>query len=132
MASILFLGGLALAIGIMDGGEVGGEGVWTGETRTELPRGKGNNRGFGEKVKGLEGPAVSLFIKPVTLTRGGVIKPEVGKYYEVQGLNHGTTSGERGATRFSPSNPRPGGENSTGTLPKFKVQETPAEGITVE
>jgi hypothetical protein len=53
----------------------------------------------------------------------------VGKYSEVLGLNHGTTSGERGVTRISPSNPRPGGENSTGTLPKFKIRETPTEGI---
>jgi hypothetical protein len=54
-----------------------------------------------------------------------VVKPRVGKSSEVLGLNHGTTLGERGVTRISPSNPRPGGENSTGTLPKLKVQETP-------
>jgi hypothetical protein len=63
---------------------------------------------------------------------GGVVKPGVGKSSEVIGMNHGTTSGERGVTRISPSDPRLGGENSTGTLPKFKVRETPAEGITVE
>jgi hypothetical protein len=61
-----------------------------------------------------------------------VVKPRVGKYSEVLGLNHGTTSRERGVTRISPSNPRPGGENSTGTLPKFKVPETPTKGITIE
>jgi hypothetical protein len=63
---------------------------------------------------------------------GGVVKPGVGKSSKVLGMNHGTTSGERGVTRISPSYPRPGGENSTGTLPKFKVRETPAEGMTVE
>jgi hypothetical protein len=55
MASILFLGGLAPAIGMIGGGELGGEGVRTGETGTELLGGKGNNRGFGEKAIGLEG-----------------------------------------------------------------------------
>jgi hypothetical protein len=39
--------------------------------------------------------------------------------------------GERSDKDFS-SYPRPGGENSTGKLPKFKVRETPAEGITIE
>jgi hypothetical protein len=63
---------------------------------------------------------------------GGVVKPVVEKYFEVLGLNHGTTPGERGVTRISPSNPRLGGESSTGTLPKFKFWETPAEGIIVE
>jgi hypothetical protein len=67
-----------------------------------------------------------------TVIGGGVVKPGVGKYSEALGLNHGTISGERGVTRISPSNPRPGGENSTGTLPKFKVRETPTEGITGE
>jgi len=61
-----------------------------------------------------------------------VVKPEVGKSSNALGLNHGTILGERGVTRVSPSNPRPGGENSTGTLPKFKVQETPTKGITRE
>jgi hypothetical protein len=53
----------------------------------------------------------------------------VGKSYEVWGLNQGTTSGERGVTRISPSKYRPGGENSTGTLPNFKLRETPTDGI---
>jgi hypothetical protein len=35
--------------------------------------------------------------------KGGVVKPP-----------------ERGVTRISPSDTRPGGENSAGTLPKFK------------
>jgi hypothetical protein len=96
---------------MIGGGELGGDGVRTGETGTELLGGKGNNRGFGEKATGLEGTEVSLSAKSVTLTGGGVVKPGVGKYSEVLGLNHGTTSGERGVTRISPSNPRPGGEN---------------------
>jgi hypothetical protein len=55
MESILFLGGLDPTIGIVGGGELGGEWVRIGETRTKLPRGKGNNRGFGEKATELEG-----------------------------------------------------------------------------
>jgi hypothetical protein len=66
----------------------------------------------------------------VAIVIGGVVNPEVGKYSEALGIDHGMTSGERGVTMVSPSNPRPGGENSTGTLPKFKVRETPTEGIT--
>ena len=64
-----------------------------------------------------------------TIIGGGVVKPGVGKSSEALGLNHGMTSGDIGVTMVSPSNPRPGGENSTGTLPKFKVRETPIEGI---
>jgi hypothetical protein len=131
IASILFLGGLAPAIGMIGGGELGGDGVRTGETGTALPGGKGNNRGFGEKATGLEGTEVSLSVV-ATIIGGGVVKPGVGKSSEVLGLDHGTTSGEKGVTRISSSNPGPGGENSTGTLPKFKVRETPTEGITGE
>jgi hypothetical protein len=40
MASILFTGGLAPTIGILGGGELGGEGVWTGDTIIELAGGK--------------------------------------------------------------------------------------------
>jgi hypothetical protein len=32
-------------------------------------------------------------------------------------------------SKISPSNPRLGGEKSTGKLPKFKFLETPADGI---
>jgi len=78
------------------------------------------------------GEEVSLSAKSVTPIGGGVIKPRVGKSFEVWGLDQGTTSRESGVKRISPSNPRPGGENSTITLPKFKVRETPAEGIIVE
>jgi hypothetical protein len=61
-----------------------------------------------------------------------VVKPGVGKSSDALGLNHDTILGERGVTRVSPSNPRPGGKNSIGILPKFKVRETPIEGITGE
>jgi hypothetical protein len=54
------MGGFSPAIGIIGGGELGGEGVRTGETGTVLPGGKGNNRGFREKATGLEGKEVSL------------------------------------------------------------------------
>jgi hypothetical protein len=37
---------------------------------------------------------------------------------------------EIGVTRISPSNPKPRGENSIGTLLKFRVLETPVEGMT--
>jgi hypothetical protein len=45
---------------MIGGGELGGDGVRTGETGTELLRGKGNNRGFREKARGLEGAEASL------------------------------------------------------------------------
>jgi hypothetical protein len=94
MASIMFLGGLAPAIGMIGGGELGGDGVRTGETGTELQGGKGNNRGFKEKATGLEGVGGSL--RAIIIVIGGeVVKPGVGKYSEVLGLNHGTTSGEK-------------------------------------
>jgi len=60
---------------------------------------------------------------------GGVIKLGVGKSFEVWGLDQGTTSGEIGVTKISPSNPKIGGENSIGTLPNFKLWETPTDGI---
>jgi len=58
-----------------------------------------------------------------------VVNPRVGKYSEVLGLKHGIISVESGVIRISPSNPIPRGEKSTRTLPKFKVRETPKEGI---
>jgi hypothetical protein len=70
---------------------------------------------LGEKVTGLEGEEVWISVNAMTLTGGGVVKPGVGKYSEVLGLNHGTTSG---------------GEKSAGTLPNFKLWETPIAGIT--
>jgi hypothetical protein len=105
--------------------------VQTRETGTELPGRKGTNRGFEGKDTGLGETKVSLVVVETTVI-GGVVKLGVEKYSKVLGLNHSTTSMERGVTRISPSNPRLGGENSTGTLPKFKVRETPVEGITVE
>jgi hypothetical protein len=42
-------------------------------------------------------------------------------------MNQGTTSGERGVTRVSPTNSRPGGENPARTLPKFGLRETPTD-----
>jgi hypothetical protein len=124
------MGGFSPAIGIIGGGELGGEEVRTGDTGTELLGGKGNNGGFREKARGLESTYASLSAVASMVIRGGVVKLGVGKSPVVLGLCQGTTSGERGVTRISPSNPRPGGENSTGTLPKFKVIETPAEGMT--
>jgi hypothetical protein len=85
MASILFPGGLAPTIGMIGGGEIGGDGVQTGETGTELLGGKGNNRGLGEKATELEGIEVSIFSKSTTLTGGGVVKPRVAKYSKVLG-----------------------------------------------
>ena len=94
MTSILFLGGLTPAIGMIGGGELGGDGVRTGDTEIELPGGKGNNKGFEEKATGLEGVGGSL-CTIIIVIGGEVVKPGVGKYSEVLGLNHGTTSGKK-------------------------------------
>jgi hypothetical protein len=115
MASILFRGGLAPAIGILGGGELGGEGVRAGATGNESRIGMGNKRGFKEKANGLKSVGAPLCVGVVTVTRGGV-----GKSSAVLGLRQNTASEERGVTRVSPSNPKPGGENSAGTLPKFR------------
>jgi hypothetical protein len=80
----------------------------------------GNKRGFKEKDNGLKSADAPLCAGVVTVTRGGVVKIGVGKYSVVLGLRQGTTSEERGVTRISPSNPRLGGENSAGTLLKFR------------
>jgi hypothetical protein len=61
-----------------------------------------------------------------------VVKPRVGKYSKVLGLNHDTTSEETWVSNISPSNTIQGGDKSTGTLPKFKLQETPTDGMTGE
>jgi hypothetical protein len=111
MASILFRGGLAPAIGILGGGELGGEGVREGATGNESRSGVGNKRGFKEKANELK-------------SAGAPLCAGVGKSSAVLGLRQGTASGERGVTRISPSSPRPGGENSAGTLPKFRKRET--------
>ena len=62
---------------------------------------KGNNGENRERPRGLECAGVS----PCTtvVIKGGVVKPP-----------------ERGVTRISLSDTGPGGENSAGTLPKFK------------
>jgi hypothetical protein len=107
MASILFGGGLTPAIGILNRGELGGEGVPTGEEEKEVLMGEdGENR---EKSKGPEYARGSLC--GAVVVKGGVVKPP-----------------ERGVTRISPSDTRPGGENSAGTLPKFRKRETSEEG----
>jgi hypothetical protein len=129
MASILFRGGLAPAIGILGGGELGGEGVREGATGNESRSGMGNKRGFKEKANGLKSADAPLCAGVVTVTRGGVVKIGVGKSSAVLGLRQGTASEERGVTRISPSNPRPGGENSAGTLPKFRKRETSERGL---
>jgi hypothetical protein len=119
------MGGFAPAIGILGEGELEGEGAQnTRDTGNELPGGRGNNGGFKEKAKGLELADASLCAVAATVTRGGVVKSSA-----VQGLRQGTTSGERGVTRISPSNPRPRGENSAGTLPKFKKRKTSEKGL---
>jgi hypothetical protein len=129
MVSILLRGGLAPAIGILGGGELGGEGVREGATGNESLSGMGNNRGFREKANRLKSADASLHAEVATVTRGGVVKIGVGKYSVVLGLRQSRASGERGVTRISPSNPRPGGENSTGTLPKFRKRETLEKGL---
>ena len=102
MASILFGGGLAPAIGIVGRGELGGEGVWTGDVGKEVLKGDdGKSR---ERSTGPECVDVSL-------CGAVVVKPP-----------------ERGVTRISPSDTSPGGENSAGTLPKFRKRETSEEG----
>jgi hypothetical protein len=123
------LGDLLLAIGILCGGELRGEGAQKGNTEDELLTGVGNNRGFREKASKLKLVDASLCAEVTTITRGGAIKLGVGKSSVVLGLCQGTASGERGVTRISPSNPRPGGETSTGTLLKFRKQETSESGL---
>jgi hypothetical protein len=129
MASILFGGGLAPAIGILGGGELGGEGVREGPTGNESRSGVGNRRVFKEKDNELKSVGAPLCTRIVTVTRGGAVHIGVGKSSIVWGLRQGTTVGERGVTRISPSNPRPGGENSVGTLLKFRKRETFEGGL---
>jgi hypothetical protein len=129
MASILFRGGLAPAIGILGGGEFGGEGVRKGATGNESRSGMGNKRGFKEKANGFKLIDAPLCAGVVTVTRGRVAKTGVGKTSAVLGLHKSTASEERGVTRVSPSNPRPGGENLTRTLLKFRKRETSERGL---
>ena len=106
-----------------------GEGARKGDTGDETLSGMGKNRGFREKADGLKSADASLCAEVATITRGGVVKIGVGKSSMVLGLCQGTTLEERGVTRISPSNPRPGGENSIGTLPKFRKRETSESGL---
>ena len=121
MASILFRGGLAPAIGILGEGELGGEGVCEGTAENEPLIGVGNKRGFKEKSDELKLAGVPLCT--------GVVKLGVGKSSVVLGLRQGTASRERGVTKSCPSGPGPGEESSTGTLPKFKKWETAEIGL---
>ena len=121
--------GFSPSIGILGGGELGGEGVRIGDIGTELPGGKGNNQGFREKAKGLESTDYSLSVVEATVIRGGVVNLGVGNYFVVLGLHQGTTSRERGVTRISPSNPRSRGESSAKALPKFRKRETSEKGL---
>jgi hypothetical protein len=107
MASIAVIGGFSLAIWILCKGELGGEGTQNVDTRDEFLMGVGNKRGFKEKANELN----SASAPPCA---------GVGKSFVVLGLRQGTNSEERGVIRISPSNPIPGGENSAGTLPKFR------------
>jgi hypothetical protein len=95
----------------------------------EILSGMGNNRGFREQANGLKLADSPLCTEVATVTRGGVVKLGVGKYSVFLGLCQGTTSGERGVTRICPSDLRPGGENSVGTLPKFRKRETSEKGL---
>jgi hypothetical protein len=123
------MGRFSPTIGILCGGELRGEEAQTGDTRNELPSGRGNNGGFKEKPKGLESADPSLCAVVATIIRGGLVKLGVSKYFVVLGLCQGTAEGEMGVTRISPSNPRPRGENSAGTLLKFRKWETSEKGL---
>ena len=124
MASIAVIGGFSPAIGILGGGELRGEGARIGDIGNELTGGRGNNGGFREKAKGIESVDVSLCTEAATVTRGGAVRLGVGKPSVVLGLRQGVASGEMRVTTISPSNPKPGGETSTGTLLKFRKRET--------
>jgi hypothetical protein len=71
MASILFKGGLAPAIGMLGRGELGGEGVWTGDVGMKVLTGDdGRNR---ERSKGFGCADASLCV--TVAVKGGVVKP---------------------------------------------------------
>jgi hypothetical protein len=129
IASILVIGGFSPAIGILWGEELRGEGALKGKTGDEILSGMGNNRGFRDKGNKLKPVDASVCAEATTVTRGGVVNLGVGKSSMVLGIHHGTPLGERGVTRISPSNPRPGGENSIGTVPKFRKRETSEKGL---
>jgi hypothetical protein len=87
MASILFRGGLAPAIGILGGGELRGEGFHEGATWNEFRSGTGNKRGFKEKANKLKSADAPFCAGVVTVTRGGV-----GKSSAALGLYQSTAS----------------------------------------
>ena len=91
MASIRVKGGLAPTIGILGGGDLGGEGVREGTAENEPLIGVGNKRGFKEKAIELKSAGAPLCT--------GVVKLGVGKSSAVLGLHQGIASGERGVTR---------------------------------
>jgi hypothetical protein len=66
------MGGFAPAIGKLGGGELGGEGVQTGETI------------------GLKGAELGVGTIVATVIGGGVLKPGVGKSPKFLGLDQGT------------------------------------------
>jgi hypothetical protein len=82
----MVIGGFGPTIGILCGGEIGGEEVRNGDTGDDLLRGVGNNRGFREKDSELKPAYVSLCAEAVTATRGEVVKLRVGKSSVVVGL----------------------------------------------
>jgi hypothetical protein len=80
----MVMGGFSLAIGILGGGEIGGEGARIRDTGNEILGRSGKNGGFREKAKGLESADASLYA--VAVTRGGVVKLGVRKSSMVLGL----------------------------------------------
>jgi hypothetical protein len=84
---------------------------------------------FEKKVAELVG--TKIFVAE-TLTGGGIINLGVGKSPKVLGLIHATNSGEARVLKLSPSKMRPGEEKSARKFMKFKVLETPTNGITRE
>ena len=86
IASILVIGGLAPTIGILGGGELGGEGVRAGVTGNESRSGMGNKRGFKEKANELKSTDAPLCAGVVVVTRGGVVKIEKRHSSGVLGL----------------------------------------------
>ena len=81
MTSILVIGGFSPAIGILGGGELGGEGVRDGATGNEPWSGVGNKRRFKEKANKLK-------------SAGSPPCAGVGKSFAVLGLCQGIASGE--------------------------------------
>jgi hypothetical protein len=68
------MGGFSPAIEILGGGKLKGEGDRVGDTGNELSGGRGNNRGFREKAKGLESEDASLHVVATTVIKRGVVK----------------------------------------------------------